>query len=303
MNKLPKNFKLDELYLDLTSDWGFKYILGSSENKEFTISFINSVLPQKDHVTDVQFLPTEHIGADIDSRVAVFDIICTTNDQRKILIEMQKLPQTYFSDRTLFYSTWPIQSQAIKGNWDYRLNKVYVISVITFKLNSSTDHFENHHKILNTETYREYTQALEFITLELPSFRLQLEESKTPLEKWIWAFLNLNKVKYHPPEFVDSTLKRLIERAELHKFSKKNLNEYKMSLYNERNLKPFTDYARDKGFEEGEIKGRQEGREEGRVEGRAEGELKAKQELAKKLLDKGMSVEEVATLTGLDLEK
>ncbi len=285
MKHPPKNFKLNELYLDLTSDWGFKYILGSSENKEFTLSFINSVLPEKDHVSDVQFLPTEHIGADVESRVAVFDILCTTNDQRKILIEMQKLPQTYFSDRTLFYSTWPIQSQAIKGNWDYRLNKVYVISVITFKLNSSTDHFENHHKILNTETYKEYTQALEFVTLELPCFKLQLEESNTPLEKWIWAFLNLNKVKDRAPEFVETTFKHLLERAELLKFTKKNLNEYKMSIYNERNLKPFTDYARDKGFEEGEAQGR----------------FSEKQELAKKLLADGFDPEKVRQLTGLGL--
>ncbi len=282
MKRPPKTFEFDELYIDLTSDWGFKYILGSSENKEFTLSFINSILPKEDYVNDVQFLATEHLGQEIEARVAVFDILCTTEDNRKILIEMQKLPQYYFPDRTLFYSTWPIQSQAVKGEWDYRLNKVYIISVIGFKLKTSTNHFINHHKILNTETLKEYTQALEFITIELPRFKLKLDETKTLIEKWIWAFIYLNKVRDQAPEFIENTFNRLLEKADLLKFNKKTLNEYKVAIFNERNLKPFTDYIRDEAL--------------------AEGERKAKQEMAQKLLAKGLSKTEVEELTGLQLD-
>ena len=41
--------------------------------------------------------------------------------------------QTYFKDRALFYSTFPIREQAPKGNdWDFKLNHVYTIALLNF---------------------------------------------------------------------------------------------------------------------------------------------------------------------------
>ena len=48
-----------------------------------------------------------------------------------------------------------------------------------------------------------------------------------------------------------------------------------------------------------EQKGREEGREEGLVEGLAEGQVKAKIEMAKKMLIRGKSIDEIAELTEL----
>ena len=61
--------------------------------------------------------------------------------------------------------------------------------------------------------------------------------------------------------------------------------------------------GREEGRAEGREEGRAEGRAEGREEGRAEGEKKAKIESAKRFLSMGLSVEQVATGTGLSLEE
>ena len=69
--------------------------------------------------------------------------------------------------------------------------------------------------------------------------------------------------------------------------------------------------AETRGREEGRAEGRAEGREEGRAEGEkvglekglVEGEKKAKIESAKRFLSMGLSVEQVATGTGLSLEE
>ena len=52
------------------------------------------------------------------------------------------------------------------------------------------------------------------------------------------------------------------------------------------------------GRAEGIAEGRAEGIAEGRVEGRAEGRAEGFMEVAKKMLDKGMSAEVVADMTG-----
>lgn len=49
----------------------------------------------------------------------------------------------------------------------------------------------------------------------------------------------------------------------------------------------------------GLAEGRKAGREEGRAEGRAEGRTEGRVEVAKRMLERGMSVEDVRDLTGM----
>jgi predicted transposase/invertase (TIGR01784 family) len=52
----------------------------------------------------------------------------------------------------------------------------------------------------------------------------------------------------------------------------------------------------------GRLEGREEGREEGKVEGREEGREEGKVEVARRLLAKGMTVEEAAEVAGVSVE-
>lgn len=51
------------------------------------------------------------------------------------------------------------------------------------------------------------------------------------------------------------------------------------------------------------MKGREEGREEGRKEGRKEGKEEEKRTIARKLVNKGLSIVEIASITGLKQEE
>ena len=61
--------------------------------------------------------------------------------------------------------------------------------------------------------------------------------------------------------------------------------------------------AEKKKFAEGRAEGIAEGRAEGIAEGRAEGRAEVIVEVAKKMLDNGMSADLVAEMTGLSLEE
>lgn len=64
--------------------------------------------------------------------------------------------------------------------------------------------------------------------------------------------------------------------------------------------------SREKGFAKGRAvgleEGRQEGRLEGRQEGRQEGREEARAEMVRLMLSKGMSLDQIASLTDLSLE-
>jgi predicted transposase/invertase (TIGR01784 family) len=53
------------------------------------------------------------------------------------------------------------------------------------------------------------------------------------------------------------------------------------------------------GREEGRIQGKQDGRREGKLEGKVEGKLEGMATILKRMKEKGMSVTEIATITGL----
>jgi len=50
----------------------------------------------------------------------------------KFALEMQKAKQNYFKDRSIYYSTFPIQEQGLKGDWYFDLKAVYTIGILDF---------------------------------------------------------------------------------------------------------------------------------------------------------------------------
>ena len=74
--------------------------------------------------------------APVADRRAIFDVYCEGENGEKFIVEMQNAYQTYFKDRALFYSTFPIREQAPKGNeWDFKLNHVYTVALLNFSMN------------------------------------------------------------------------------------------------------------------------------------------------------------------------
>ena len=82
-------------------------------------------------------------------------------------------------------------------------------------------------------------------------------------------------------------------------FYERELKLYEDSMNAYRDIVNAIRTAEKTKFAEGRAEGRAEGIAEGRVEGRAEGFM----EVAKKMLDKGMSAEVVADMTGLSLDE
>ena len=292
---------VEERYISLLTDFGFKRIFGTAMNKDLLICFLNSLFNGRQVVKDVSYLNPEHVGDVYTDRKAIFDVYCEGENGEKFIVEMQNAYQTYFKDRSLFYSTFPIREQAPKGNeWNFKLNHVYTVALLNFNMNEDAfdkEKIRHHVQLCDTATHKVFYDKLEFIYVEIAKFNKTLEELETLYDKWLYALKNLYKLTQRPKELCDKVFDRLFEEAEIAKFTPQEVREYEASKKAYRDIKNSIDTAKNQGKEEGLA----EGIEIGKKEGRKEGRIEANTETAQRLLAMGLSAEQVAEATQLPL--
>ena len=116
------------VYINPLTDFGFKKLF---LKKELMIAFLNDIIGKK--IKDIQYEPTEGLGAHPRERKAIFDILCITQDEEHFIVEMQLGQQTCFRDRVLFYASHAIRKQAPrKKNWNYELFMWFQFSILSF---------------------------------------------------------------------------------------------------------------------------------------------------------------------------
>lgn len=292
----------EERYISLLTDFGFKRIFGTALNKELLICFLNSLFNGKQVVKDVMYLNSEHVGDVYTDRKAIFDVYCEGENGEKFIVEMQNAYQTYFKDRSLFYSTFPIREQAPKGSeWDFNLNNVYTVALLNFDMKDDAfekEQIRHHVQLCDTATHKVFYDKLEFIYVEIAKFDKSLEELETLYDKWLYVLKNLSKLDNRPKELRDRVFDRLFEESEIAKFTPLELREYEDSKKAYRDIKNSIDTAKREGIEEGMEKVIKQGIEIGQKK-----EHERLLNTARALFASGMSLEQVKQFTGLNDEE
>lgn len=303
-----------EKYINPFTDFGFKKLFGTEFNKELLIDFLNQVLGEREQIQDLTYLNTENQGRTEMDRKAVFDLYCENEKGEKFIIELQNIAQQFFKDRSIFYATFPIQDQAIKGqNWDYYLKAVYTIGILNFSFPDAGDQerFVREIQLVDKQTFEVFYDKLTFIYLEMPRFRKSEEELLTHFDKWMYVLKNLPKLQEKPKRLQEKVFEKLFSEAELAKLNPEDMNTYQESLKIYRDNKNAMDYAIKTAVEaaveiatqEARKTGREEGREEGKLEGRQEGKLEGILTVARELKKTGLPIDLIAKSTGLSEEQ
>lgn len=298
---------MEDKYISLLTDFGFKRIFGTDLNKDLLIGFLNALFEGEHVITDVKYLNSEHLGDVLAERKAIFDVYCETENGEKFIVEMQNAFQEFFKDRSLFYSTFPIREQASKGsNWDFRLNHVYTIALINFDMREPAfDQSRLSHtvKLCDTYTHKVFYDKLDFIYVEIAKFDKNADELTTTFEKWLYVLKNLSRLDNQPQSLRDKVFDRLFTQAEIATFTPRELKAYEDSRKAYRDLKNCLDSAiREgikegikEGMEEGLKKGMEEGLKKGLEQGRAEGAIV----IAKKMKAMGLDDATIMQATGM----
>ena len=267
--------KIEERYISLLTDFGFKRIFGTKPNKDLLINFLNSLFEG--------FQVIKHVGDVYAERKAIFDVYCENERGEKFIVEMQNAYQKYFKDRSLFYSTFPIREQAPKGaDWNFKLEHVYTVALLNFDLEEEAfDQDDINHDVglLDKKTHKVFNDKLSFKYVKIAKFDKTEDELVTLYDKWLYVLKNLSRLDKRPAALKEKVFTKLFEEAEIARFTPTELKEYEDSLKAYRDVKNSIDTALEKGREEGK-------------------NLKAIQ-IAKKMLAAGMDIDTIINMTDL----
>jgi len=268
-----------EKYINPLTDFGFKKLFGTESTKVLLIDFLNQILPDR-KIKDLSYSTNEKQGKTAIDRKAIFDLYCIGNNGERFIVEMQKAKQNFFKDRSVYYSSFPIQEQAKKSEWDYKLDPVYSIGILDFIFDDHKEEKELLHVVeLKNQRCEVFYNKLKFIYVELPKFKKQEEDLITHFDKWIFVLTHLSKLKGRPKKLQERVFAKLFEAAEIAKFSPEERDAYEESLKYYRDLKNVVDTSRE--------------------EGREEGKETERNEIAKEMKDSGESIEKIMKYTNL----
>ena len=277
-----------ERYINPYTDFGFKKLFGTEMNKDLLISFLNALFNNcEQEIEDVQYLNGENLGDGYGDRRSVFDVYCMGKDGSRFIVEMQKAEQSYFKDRSLYYSTFAIREQAVKGQkWDYRLDNVYTVGILNFEFPHDeypADSYRHEIKLKDVEDNHVFYDKLTFIYLEMPKFTKTEDELVTMFDKWMFVLHNLSGLLDRPQALQDRVFKKVFEQAEIAKYTEAERRQYEASQ------KEYWDYTStmDTAYMKGEKKGREE----------------EKASMARRMKADGIPVKTRAKYTGLPINE
>ena len=272
-----------EKYVNPFTDYGFKKLFGEELNKDLLLDFLNELLKdEQGQIKSLTYIKSEKLGDTEVDRKAIFDLYCENEKGEKFIVELQKTKQKFFKDRTIYYSTFPIREQAKTADWNFELKAIYTIAILDFVFDEDkkdTKKFRYDVKLQDIETNKIFYDKLTFIYLEMPKFTKTIDELETRFDKWLYVIRNLNKLDRIPDNLRESIFEKVFATAEIAKFTPKEARSYEDSLKYYRDLKNSLDTAEEEGFVKGIDKGIKD--------------------VAKKLVELGMSISEISKATGL----
>ncbi len=280
-----------EKYINPFTDFGFKKIFGDEENTELLKSLINDILGLEGDkkIKNIIFKNGELLPDSPNDRKAIFDLYCEDERGSNFIVELQKVYQEHFQSRALYYATFPIQEQAIRGAWDFSLTPIYFIGLLNFEVErfKDTPEYLHHGQILDIKTKKVVYDKLNMVYVEIPKFKKDNKEQFNHLEWWIYVFQNLNKMTDIPKELEGDIIEKAFEKAEFIKLPKEEQDKY------HRNLKIYRDL----------INSYKTAHKTGLTEGIEQGIKQRNQEIAKNLLKASMSIEFIMETTGLSIDE
>jgi len=228
-----------------------------------------------------------------EERHAIFDLYCESESGEKIIVELQNIKQTYFKDRSIYYSTFPLQGQAPKGDkWNYHLKPVYMVGILNFSFPDSTQgRYLREIYLMDKKTKEVFYDRFALYFLEVSQFNKNEEELGTNFDKWMFILKNLHQLERIPEKLQTKIFEKLFKAAEVSNLSPEEMKKYEESLKDHWDQYSILETAKN------------EAKLEGKIEGKEEGKLEGKIEIAINLIKEGNDNHFISKITGLSIQK
>ena len=289
-------------------DLAFKKIFGVEENKDLTMSLINAVVAPEDQVSEITLLNPYNPKNFANDKLSILDIKAKAKDGKRFNIEIQVSDEADYDKRALYYWAKLYTEQLASGEDYGRLSKAIGIHILNFTSIPKAKKYHNVFHLREKEAGLHYFKDMELHTIELNKFEANLPKKlsefvrkmKTSLDIWS-SFLTRNNLlnpEDLPPEINRPEIRKALDILQHINFTQAERDAYEDRL---KWLRIETNTLK-KQFNDGKAEGIAEGIEKGIEKGKKEKAL----DMAKKMLQCGMSIEDIADISGFsrkDIQK
>ena len=298
-------------FINPFTDIGFKRIFGQEFSKPLLLDFLNSLFEGEKHIVNLTFLDKEQPALFEEDRSLIYDIYCETDEDEKIIVEMQNKSQPFFKNRSIYYVSESIARQGERGScWIYEIDSVYLVAFLNFCPMDFKNQFRTDVVFAEKGTINQFSDKVRMIFLQLPLFTKEADECESKVERWIYLLKNMETLSRLPWAAQSSVFDRLAKIADVASLTRSERLKYDEALKKYRDTLSVLEGARidgltegrTQGLAEGRTQGLAEGRAQGLAEGRAEGIAEEKKATAAKLKSMGLPFDRIAEVTGLPVE-
>jgi len=272
-----------QMYLDPTYDPAFKALFDSEDALK---DFLDGVLGLEDEnkIRTLRFNFDKALIFRVpQEKKVVFDIFATTGNNRFFNIEMQRLENNFFIDRTILYKAFHI----IKGRKEmelseefralsddqkeyrrYELPECISVWICNFDLPDAKGEIRDEWGLYSdcalkrvleeNKTAVPISKKNKYIFFSVPNFKKSIEEVNGAVDKWLYL-LNHAKDGNELPNFGSEIMEEAIGRIKVDKASKELLAAQEKFMTTKEDYESWAAglviHAREKALAEGEAKG------------------------------------------------
>ena len=320
-------------------DWAIKRLLRQKANFDVLDGFLTVFLNQK--VKVIEILESESNQQDSTDKFNRVDIKAKDEKGDIIIVEVQNTTELYYLERILYGVAKAITEHINWGNSYKEVKKIYSISILYFDLGKGSDYLyvgQNNFIGVHTKDQLQVNAKEkgtivkkspsdifpEYILVRVNEFN---KVAVTPLEEWI-DYLKNGEIR---PDTQAPGLQEARKKLQYYSMNDADRLAYDKHIDSVMIQNDVLESARDEGLAQGMAQGIEKGMAQGMAQGiekgiaqgiekgmaqgiekgmaqgiekgMAQGALREKLFLAKKLLDKGLSLQEVSELTNLPVDE
>jgi predicted transposase/invertase (TIGR01784 family) len=272
-------------FADIKNDIAFRKIFGNENRKESLISFLNAILAfeGEQKIVDVTILNPYQLPKLKGGKVSIIDIKATDQAGRTYIVEMQVGELEGFAKRVLYYFAKSYSDQIKRGEFYRKLKPVIFIGILDFVFTENPNYISRN-QVRDVETNERTLSDIEFNFIELPKFNktekdLQNLTENRSADQWLYFIKNAENLDVIPENIDDEGLLSAYKEANKYQWTAEELEAYDYVYMREEDERARLDSAENKGKRE------------------------EKMEIAKKLIKRNLSNEDIAEDTGLTVEQ
>lgn len=294
MGTLQTGHKLTT-FMNLRTDYGFKRMFGTTENKHIIIRLLNAIFDNKITITDIKYHDKEMLpDGELGKRI-LYDIYCTSDiigytetyfkpdimvaedpfekgtRTHHFILEMQNEYEPPFEDRVVYYTSRPLAAQGNRG-WKYALEPVISIVVSNFDFPHMSKKLVRQIGIADLESGELFSDKMRIINLSLAQMKgKDWNDCKSEIERILYLISNMDKLEKNSEAYKGKDYDDFFNAAETSSFVAEEAVAYSQSLERLKFAEDGINFARRSSYEEGKAAGHALGLSVGKAQGLAIG--------------------------------